>query len=133
MTPRAAFLAAFAALAVPAEGGAQSHGAASAGGGQDSPSAEAGYGAGPETRRLGREIARLRREIAGLERLAVWQRELLRAAKSDPAAAMAQRRPMADCLASALAPVCGRLPAMFAGPGPDPQEGVPHEAGEGPR
>ena len=133
MTPRAAFLAAFAALAVPAEGGGQSHGAAPAGGGRDSAAAGAGYAAGPETRRLGTEIARLRREIAGLERLAVWQRELLRAAKSDPAAAMAQRRPMADCLASALAPVCGRLPAMFAGPDPDLRLGAGAAAGEGPR
>ncbi len=108
-------LAAFAALAVPAAG--DRHGAPVAGGGSVGAS-EAGQrdGVGPETRRLGREIARLRREIADLERLAVWQRELLRAAKSDPPAAMRQRRPMADCLSSAFAPVCDRLTAMFAPP-----------------
>ncbi len=63
--------------------------------------------------RMAREIARLRTEITALERIGRWQERLLRAAESDPAAALLQRRPMEECRASPLAPVCGRLGALF--------------------
>ncbi len=127
-----AFLAAFAALAVPAAG--ERHGEPAAGGGQliAESSVQPG-GPGPETSRLGGEIKRLKREIADLERLAVWQRELLRAASSDPATALRQRRPMADCLASALAPLCDRLTSMFAEPPPSAGDGLTPDTGEGPK
>ena len=62
---------------------------------------------------LSHEIARLRADIAGLERLMRWQEDLARIARTDPAEALRQRRPMADCLASALAPLCGELTGLF--------------------
>ena len=62
---------------------------------------------------LSREIARLRADIAGLERLMRWQEDLARIARTDPAEALRQRRPMSDCLASALAPLCGELTGLF--------------------
>ena len=80
---------------------------------------------------LSREIAQLRADIAGLERLMRWQEDLARIARTDPAEALRQRRPMADCLASALAPLCGELTGLFR-----PEEGeegvlAPPGTGEG--
>ena len=68
------------------------------------------------------EIARMEAEIAALARYSAWQEKLLEAAKSDPAAALAQRLPMSECRASALAPICHRLTGLFA----------PNAAEEGP-
>ena len=62
---------------------------------------------------LAAEIARLESDIAALDEQASWQREMIRAAASDPAGTLRQRRPMAQCLASPLAPVCGVLTALF--------------------
>ena len=89
-----AVLAAFVVLAAPAQA-------------QDRPQA------GSARAMLGAELRQMRRDMEGLVRLAAWQQELLRAARSDPAGALRQRRPMADCLASALAPLCGELTSLF--------------------
>ena len=62
---------------------------------------------------LSREIARMKAEIAGIGRLARWQADLERIARTDRAEALRQRRPMADCLESALAPVCDELTGLF--------------------
>lgn len=62
---------------------------------------------------LAAEIARLESDIAALDELAAWQREMIRAAASDPAGTLRQRRPMGQCLASPLAPVCDVLTALF--------------------
>lgn len=67
---------------------------------------------------LSREIARMKAEIAGIRRLARWQADLERIARTDRAEALRQRRPMADCLESALAPVCEELTGLFR-----PEEG----------
>ncbi|MXX87991.1 MAG: hypothetical protein F4213_18795 [Boseongicola sp. SB0677_bin_26] len=67
---------------------------------------------------LSREIARMKADIAGIRRLARWQADLARIARTDRAEALRQRRPMADCLASALAPVCDELTGLFR-----PEEG----------
>ena len=82
---------------------------------------------------LSREIARLRADIAGLERLMRWQEDLARIARTDPAEALRQRRPMSDCLVSALTPLCGELTGLFR-----PEEGeeaspVPPRTEEGAR
>ena len=89
-----AVLAAFIVLAAPAQA-------------QDRPQA------GSARAMLGAELRQMRGDMEGLARLAAWQQELLRAARSDPAGALRQRRPMADCLASALAPLCGELTSLF--------------------
>ena len=70
-------------------------------------------GVGDARTLLAVEIARLESDIAALDELAAWQREMIRAAASDPAGTLRQRRPMAQCLASPLAPVCGVLTALF--------------------
>lgn len=67
---------------------------------------------------LSREIARMKAEIAGIGRLARWQADLERIARTDRAEALRQRRPMSDCLESALAPVCDELTGLFR-----PEEG----------
>ena len=80
---------------------------------------------------LSREIARIEAEIAGLERLMRWQEDLARIARTDPAEALRQRRPMADCLASALAPLCDELTGLFR-PEEDEESGsAPPGTGEG--
>ena len=78
---------------------------------------------GPPSARdvLNAELARMRAERAELARFIAWQEKLVRAAKSDPAAALAQRLPMSECRASVLEPICHRLVALFA----------PHETGAG--
>ena len=63
---------------------------------------------------LATEIARMESEISTIKRFTDWQTDLLRAAQSDPAAALAQRRPMAECLATFLSPICDRLTTVFA-------------------
>ena len=76
---------------------------------------------GPARKALAEEIAQLKTDIAEIERLSAWQREMLRAASSNPSGVLGMRRPMSACLASPLAPVCHSLTALF----------VPHEgAGE---
>ena len=67
---------------------------------------------------LSREIARMKAEVAGLERLMSWQADLTRIARTDRAEALRQRLPMADCRASALAPICDELTGLFR-----PEEG----------
>ena len=62
---------------------------------------------------LSREIARLRAGIAGIGRLMRWQADLARIARTDRAEALRQRLPMADCRASALAPLCDELTGLF--------------------
>ena len=62
---------------------------------------------------LAAEIAGLEGDIAVLEDLAAWQNKMIRAASSDPATTLRQRRPMAECRASPLAPVCASLAALF--------------------
>ena len=71
--------------------------------------------AGPEDARarLAAEIARLEREIAEIRQLAAWQRGMLLAATADRAATLRQRRPMAQCPVTPLAPVCWRLTGLF--------------------
>ena len=59
------------------------------------------------------EIADVEAEIAELQDLIAWQNEMIRAAASDPAGTLRQRRPMAECRASPLAPVCASLAALF--------------------
>ena len=87
--------------------------------------------AGSARAMLGTELRQMRRDMEGLARLAAWQQELLRAARSDPAGALRQRRPMADCLASALAPLCGELTSLFqAGTGTE-VPGQPVRSGGG--
>ncbi|MYG26975.1 MAG: hypothetical protein F4213_13290 [Boseongicola sp. SB0677_bin_26] len=80
---------------------------------------------------LAREIARLKADIAGIERLMRWQDDLTRTARTDRAEAMRLRLPMADCLASALAPLCDELTGLFQ---PEDDEGdapAPAHEGEG--
>lgn len=74
---------------------------------------------------LSREIARMKAEIAGIGRLARWQADLERIAHTDRAEALRQRRPMADCLESALAPVCDELTGLFRPEETDAGESVP--------
>lgn len=62
---------------------------------------------------LAAEIAGLEGDVAALEDLAAWQNEMIRAASSDPATTLRQRRPMSECRASPLAPVCASLAALF--------------------
>ena len=78
----------------------------------DTVSAQASEGGDARTR-LADGIAQLESDIAALDELAAWQREMIRAAASDPAGTLRQRRPMAQCLASPLAPACGVLTALF--------------------
>ena len=66
-----------------------------------------------EREALAEEIAQLKTDIAEIERLSAWQREMLRAARSNPAGVLGMRRPMSSCLASPLAPVCHSLTALF--------------------
>ena len=95
---------------------------------QDGPAGEASALAGQESRieaaaagtdgddvrdALSREIARLRADIAGIGRLMRWQADLARIARTDRAEALRQRLPMADCRASALAPLCDELTGLF--------------------
>ncbi len=63
---------------------------------------------------LAAEIARLERDIATLDELIAWQARMSAAAARDPGATLRQRRPMSQCLASPLAPVCHHLTALFA-------------------
>ncbi len=77
------------------------------------PASGQGTGAGDARTLLAAEIARLEGDIAALGELAAWQREMIRAAASDPAGTLRQRRPMAQCLASPLAPACDVLSALF--------------------
>lgn len=70
-------------------------------------------GAGDARTLLAAEIARIEGDIAALDELAAWQREMIRAAASDPAGTLRQRRPMAQCRASPLAPACDVLTALF--------------------
>ena len=62
---------------------------------------------------LSRAIARMKADIAGIARLARWQSDLERIARTDRGEALRQRRPMADCRASALAPLCDELDGLF--------------------
>ena len=62
---------------------------------------------------LSRAIAELRADIDGIGRLMDWQAALTRAAAADRDEALRQRLPMADCRASALAPLCDGLPGLF--------------------
>lgn len=86
---------------------------------------------------LSREIARMKADIAEIGKLARWQADLARIARTDRAEALRQRLPMADCLASALAPLCDELTGLFrpedkddAGP---VAGGAPATEGEGAR
>ena len=79
---------------------------------------------------LSRAIARLEADVAGLARLARWQADLARIARTDRAEALRQRRPMADCLASALAPACDRLEGLFR---PGEETAAAAREGEGAR
>lgn len=80
---------------------------------------------GPEREALAEEIAQLKADIAEIDRLAAWQREMLRAAQTNPAGVLGMRRPMSTCLESPFAPICHRLTALFL-----PDEGSTGEAGE---
>lgn len=80
---------------------------------------------------LSREIARIEAEIAELERLMRWQEDLARIARTDPAEALRQRRPMADCLASALAPLCDDLTGLFRPEEDEEESPAPPGIGEG--
>ena len=82
---------------------------------------------------LSREIARMKAEIAGIGRLARWQADLERIARTDRAEALRQRRPMADCLESALAPVCDELTGLFRPEDGDDAAARPEVEGEGAR
>ena len=62
---------------------------------------------------LSREIARLRADIAEIGRFSRWQADVMRIARTDRAEALRQRLPMADCRASALAPLCDELTGLF--------------------
>ena len=79
---------------------------------------------------LSREIARMKAEIAGIGRLARWQADLERIARTDRAEALRQRRPMADCLESALAPVCDELTGLFRPEEGDESPAIPAIEGE---
>lgn len=85
---------------------------------------------------LAAEIAEVEGAIAALEDLIAWQNEMTRAASSDPAGTLQQRRPMSECRASPLAPVCASLAALFrddapAGTGTEPGEAVSDAEWEG--
>ncbi|MXY17575.1 MAG: hypothetical protein F4Y57_11410 [Acidobacteria bacterium] len=75
---------------------------------------------------LAAEIADVEGAIAELQDLIAWQHEMIRAASSDPAGTLRQRRPMAECRASPLAPVCPYLAALF-------HDDAPANTGEGAR
>ena len=83
-------------------------------------------GAGDARSVLAAEIAGLEGAIAALEDLAAWQHEMIRAASSDPAGTLRQRRSVAECRASPLAPVCPSLAALFRD---DARDGMGGEAG----
>lgn len=85
-----------------------------------------GQGAGDARSVLAAEIAGVEGAIAALQDLIAWQNEMIRAASSDPAGTLRQRRPMAECRASPLAPVCASLAALF-------QDDSPASTGEGAR
>ena len=72
-----------------------------------------GQGSGDARSVLAAEIAGVEGAIAALQDLIAWQNEMIRAASSDPAGTLRQRRPMAECRASPLAPVCASLAALF--------------------
>ena len=67
-----------------------------------------------------RIVLRLEAEIAELARLRQWQGQLLEAARINPGDAARQRRPVAACRRSVLAPWCDDLDGMFAGGGAEP-------------
>ena len=84
------------------------------------------------------EIANTEGAVAELQDLVAWQNEMIRAASSDPAGTLRQRRPMAECRASPLSPVCPYLGALFhedAAPGTGTASGArgPDLEREGPR
>ena len=60
-----------------------------------------------------REIARMKADIATIKRFSAHQKTLIDLARTDPEAAMRQRLPMYECLASVLAPVCNHLTGTF--------------------
>ena len=62
---------------------------------------------------LSREIARMKDDIATMKRFTARSEDLLRIARTDPAEALRQRLPMAECRVSALAPLCDHMTALF--------------------
>jgi len=62
---------------------------------------------------LAARIATLERDIVALGDLLDWQEGMAKSAAQDPAGTLLQRRPMARCISSPLAPVCDRLPGLF--------------------
>ncbi len=81
----------------------------------ETPRTTEGAAPGEELRAaLAAQIARLERDIATLDELIAWQARMSAAAGRDPRATLRQRRPMSQCLASPLAPVCHHLTALFA-------------------
>lgn len=76
------------------------------------------------------EIDRLERDLETLRELTIWQGEFLRAARVDPESALRQRRHIATCTTTLLAPICGQLPALFQ-PNPSGTEQSPPSNGAG--
>lgn len=72
--------------------------------------------------RLAAEIAQLRADIDWLRDLHAWQENVAGAAESDPGAVLEQRRPVAECAASILQPICAELTALFRPPPQGPEE-----------
>ena len=89
---------------------------------------------------LAQAIARLRGEIEEIAALRRWQADMVRIARTNREEARRLRRPMAECRASVLAPLCDALGDLFAetgaardpeaGQGAGPEAGVPGDINE---